>query len=92
MPHRKPETNRAKTGGHPAIGGASTAKLPHLQGFSSIGAADIPGGAKGRKPLAKCKVLLHLGNQVAFFVDNEKCAGIRFWYSILPGQSSASPL
>jgi hypothetical protein len=30
----------------------------------------------------ECKVLPHLGNQVAFFVDKEKSASIRFCYSI----------
>jgi len=40
----------------------------------------VRGGATG----VECKILLHLGNQLAFFVDKEKWAGIRFSYSILP--------
>ena len=31
-------------------------------------------------PAAKCKVLLHLGNSVSFFVDNGLFRVIRFFY------------
>ncbi len=34
-------------------------------------------------PLIKCKVLPHLGNQVAFFVDRQNWPSIRFLYGVL---------
>jgi|SRR5271155_4025803 len=37
----------------------------------------------GSYPRIKCKVLPHLGNQVAFFVDREKWPSIRFLYGVL---------
>jgi len=39
----------------------------------------------------ECKILLHLGNRLAFFVDKEKWAGIRFLYSILPLPGECPP-
>jgi signal transduction histidine kinase len=45
--------------------------------------AAFPAAALDIRPLTlrECKVLPHLGNRVAFFVDKQNCGGIRFWYS-----------
>jgi hypothetical protein len=39
-----------------------------------------------------CKLLLHLGNQRSFFVDNEKFPAYDFGTALFLYQSSASPL
>ena len=44
------------------------------------------------QPVIKCKVLPHLGNQVAFFVDRENWPSIRFLYRVLCRQVESSSL
>ena len=52
----------------------------------------IPGEGGNRRALlaGKCKVLLHLGNQLAFFIDKKKSPAYDFGNAILPWKMSAS--
>jgi hypothetical protein len=55
----------------------------------------VPGVRSDRirvKVRMMCKLLLHLGNQRSFFVDNEKFPAYDFGTALFLYQSSASPL
>src|SRR5580700_4791528 len=68
-------------------GGVHRPKSRRSAGFFRFSVARNPGtGLRHRSSdqTWECKVLPHLGNQRAFFVDKENWPGIRFLYSILP--------
>jgi hypothetical protein len=68
---------------HP-IGTARTAKARSSGAVSEMLSSILRILQPESTAAGECKILLHLGNRLAFFVDKEKWAGIRFLYSILP--------
>ncbi len=67
------------------FGGNKAGKVLTFHRFrSSVGVLDGEDRCEGSlSRVAECKLLLHLGNQLAFFVDREKWPSIRFCYGIL---------
>lgn len=75
----KPEAARSS----PGAGRANAVKVGRLHVLAT--SPDLRAATAHLRswPSIKCKVLPHLGNQVAFFVDREKWPSIRFLYRVL---------